>query len=92
MANDTPDPYGDDPTTTLSSDTRWTYIASVLSAIVITSLPVVIVGTGLGLMTVAGISQGWLILYSTVVLMAATWVFGEETLNAVRRARENNKE
>ena len=92
MANDTPDPYGDDPTTTLSSETRWTYIASVLSAIVIISLPILTIGTALGIMTLAGISQGWLILYSTVVLMAATWVFGEETLNAVRRARENEEQ
>lgn len=80
-------PADDDDSTTLNSEERWTYIASLLSGIVVTSLPVVIVGAGAGLLSLAGVSQGWLILYSTVVLMAATWVFGEETLNAVRRAK-----
>jgi hypothetical protein len=67
--------------------TRWKYIGTMLAGLMVVSLPVLIVGTAVGAFTLSGISQGWFMLYLTVVLMAATWAFGEETLNAVKKAQ-----
>jgi len=75
--------------TTVSSEIRWKYIGTVLSAITVTSLTVVIMLAGIGIFSLSAIGQGWALLYSTVVLMAATWVFGEKTLKAVKQARGN---
>lgn len=98
MSEDTPDgTYVDCPNcdhtidtangTTVSSEVRWKYIGTVLSTITVTSLPSIIMLAGLGIVTLGAITQGWALLYSTVVLMAATWVFGEKTLKAVQQAR-----
>ena len=100
MSDDTPDgTYIDCPNcshtidttngTTVDSEVRWKYIGTILSAVSVLSLPTIIILAGLGVMALGAISQGWALLYSTVVLMAATWVFGEKTLKAVQKARGN---
>lgn len=76
-----------DDSTTKSSMTRWEYIGTVLAAIMVTSLPVLIIGVSAGVFTLAGISQAWFGLYFLVTMMAATWAFGKETLEAVQKAR-----
>lgn len=73
--------------TTASTSTRWTYTATVLAIATVLSLPGVIIGAATGHLTLENISQGWFILYLTVVLMAATWVFGEKALKAVQEYR-----
>ena len=82
--------YSDTNEITTNSNTRWTYIGTVSAAIMLISLAVIVTATAAGLFTVAPITQGWFILYSTVTLMAATWAFGEETLKAVRRAKNGS--
>lgn len=90
MTNDTPEentdenPYND---STTSAMTRWKYIGTVLAGIMVLSLPVVIIGAALGAFTLSGISQAWFGLYFLVTMMAATWAFGKETLEAVQKAR-----
>lgn len=86
MAQDTPDADGDEDTTS-SSMTRWKYIGTILAGVMVLSLPVIVVGTALGTFTLAGISQAWFGLYFLVTMMAATWAFGKETLEAVQKAR-----
>lgn len=86
MAEDTPPDTGDD-STTMSTKARWEYIGTVLAGLMVSSLPVIIVGAALGTLTLSPIGQAWFVLYGTVTLMAATWAFGEETLNAVNKAR-----
>jgi len=76
-----------DEDTTSSSMTRWKYIGTVLSFILVVSLPALMLGAAAGLFSLAAISQGWFALYSLVVMMAATWAFGKETLEAVNKAR-----
>lgn len=78
---------GDNPDTTSSSQTRWTYIATLLAGVAVTSLPILVLGASAGLLSLTIVTQGWFVLYSTIVLMAATWTFGEETLKAVQRAK-----
>lgn len=73
--------------TTIQTERRWKYAGTVIALILIMSLPAAILGGAAGVLALGAISQGWLVLYGTVVLMAATWAFGEETLTAVRRAR-----
>lgn len=70
-----------------STQTRWEYIGTILAGVMVMSLPVLIVGTGLGTFTLTGISQAWFGLYFLVTMMAATWAFGKETLEAVQKAR-----
>jgi len=84
---DTPVSRDGDEDTTSSSMTRWKYIGTILAAAMVISLPVIIVGTALGALTLAGISQAWFGLYFLVTMMAATWAFGKETLEAVNKAR-----
>lgn len=88
MADDTPttSDTGDENTTS-SSQTRWEYIGTVLAGLMVTSLPVLMIGTAIGAFKLSGISQAWFMLYFTITLMAATWAFGEETLKAVQKAR-----
>lgn len=87
MTNDTPVDEDGDPDTTSSSMTRWKYIGTVLAGVMILSLPVIIGGAALGVLSLAGISQAWFGLYFLVTMMAATWAFGKETLEAVQKAR-----
>lgn len=92
MANDTPTcpecgAELDDETLTKSAKERWEYTGTVLALFVVLSLPLVVVLTGLSIFTLSPISQAWWALYATVVLMAATWTFGRETLKAVKEAR-----
>lgn len=76
-----------DKNTTRSSDTRWEYIGTILAGLMVTSLPVIVIGSSYGVFTLSPIGQAWFVLYAMVTLMAATWTFGEETLNAVQKAR-----
>jgi hypothetical protein len=81
------DDHHHDQDLTTSSKERWEYIGTILAGVMITSLPVLIIGTTAGILTVSTITQGWFVLYATITLMAATWAFGEETLKAVKKAR-----
>lgn len=87
MANDTPVTEDGDKDTTSSSMTRWKYIGTILAGLMIASLPAIIIGAAVGIFTLSGISQAWFGLYFLVTMMAATWAFGKETLDAVNRAR-----
>lgn len=93
MTNDTPkeDESDEDDNTTTSTRERWTYIATVLSALILITFAALLLGAAAGLFSLSAIGQGWFILYSTVVLMAATWAFGKETLEAVYEARSDSK-
>lgn len=75
--------------TTTSADRRWKYTGTVLSILLIASLPVLIIGVGVGVISLAGVSSSWWVLYTTAVLMALTWTYGKETLEAVSEARGN---
>ena len=80
-----------DEDTTSSSMTRWKYIGTILAAIMVISLPVIVLGAAAGVFSLSPIGQAWFVLYSTVTLMAATWAFGKETLEAVQQARGGGK-
>ncbi len=84
MADDTP--QTDDNSTTKSTRTRWEYIGTLLAGVMVISLPILILGAAYGPLVLAPISQGWYVLYGLVVLMAATWAFGKETLEAAKEA------
>lgn len=79
-------PQEDDNTTT-STRERWEYIGTILAGVMVLSLPALIIGAAAGALTFSGIGQAWFALYATIALMAATWAFGKETLEAVRKAR-----
>lgn len=87
MTSDTPVSDDGDSDTTSSTMTRWKYIGTILAAVAVLSLPALILGAASGMFTLTPIGQAWFVLYSTVVLMAATWAFGKETLEAVQQAR-----
>lgn len=72
---------------TTSTMERWEYIGTILATLMVASLPALIIGAAAGTFTLTGISQAWFGLYFLVTMMAATWAFGEETLNAVNKAR-----
>lgn len=96
MAKDDDTPFkwyeDDDPYTTYYSMVRWEYIGTLLSALVITSLVVITGGVTAGVFSLEGIGQMWFGLYSFVVLMAAVWTWGEETFNAIQRARGKQRD
>ena len=73
--------------TTTSIKSRWTYTGTLLAILTVPSLPLVVLLAGLGIVSLGVISQGWWIAYTTVVLMAATWTFGKETLEIVYKIR-----
>jgi len=78
---------GDGDNYTMSTRTRWEWTGTLLAFAMVLSLPVIVGLTAGGILSIGAISQGWFVLYSTVTLMAATWAFGKETLEAVREAR-----
>ena len=73
--------------TTINTNKRWKYTGTIVTSIVVLSLPILIILAGLGVVSLAAISQAWLVLYGTVTLMASTWLYGKETLEAVQDAR-----
>lgn len=73
--------------TTIKTSKRWKYTGTIVTFIVVLSLPILIILAGLGVVSLAAISQAWLVLYGTVTLMASTWLYGKETLEAVQDAR-----
>jgi len=77
----------DEDNTTTSTKERWEYTGTILALVSVFSLPIIVLLAGLGIVSLSAISQGWLILYATVVLMAATWTYGKETLEAVKQAQ-----
>ncbi len=77
----------DDSANTVSAKERWEYTGTILALIVVTSLPVTVLLSTIGVSMLSNVSQSWVILYSIVTLMAATWTFGEQTLKAVREFR-----
>lgn len=72
---------------TSSTKERWEYTGTILALLTVASLPIITLLAGLGIVTLGSISQGWWVAYTTIVLMAATWTFGKETLEAVQKAR-----
>lgn len=77
----------DEDYTTASTRTRWEGLNTILSLLLILSLVaivsfVVVTGTA-----VSALGQAWFVLYATIVLMAATWAFGKETLESVQKVR-----
>lgn len=79
--------HHDDNGTTTSTMERWEYIGTILASAMVLSLPTIVGGAALGVLSLSPIGQAWFVLYATVTLMAATWAFGEETLSAVKKAR-----
>lgn len=77
----------DEDSTTTSTRTRWEWTGTILASAMVLSLPTIVGLTAAGILTLNPISQAWFGLYFTVTLMAATWAFGKETLEAVREAR-----
>lgn len=69
--------------------TRWKYTGTVVSTLLLLSLPAVLILAGLGIVSLAALTQSLMLLYGTITLMAATWLFGQETLSAVKSARAN---
>jgi len=77
----------EDDYTTDDTRTRWEGLNTILSLMIIASLIgivtyVIVTGTAISV-----VGQAWFVLYATVVLMASTWAFGKETLDAVKKAR-----
>jgi hypothetical protein len=85
MPEDTKHHHDEDLTT--STRERWEYIGTILAAVMLFSLPTLLLGTAAGFFTISGIGQAWFGLYAVITLMAATWAFGKETLEAVHKAR-----
>lgn len=72
---------------TTSTMERWEWLGTLLASAVVLSLPTILIGAALGSLGLSPIGQSWFLLYSTVVLMATTWVFGKDTLKAVRKSK-----
>jgi hypothetical protein len=85
--DDTLDLEGDGDKYTMSTRTRWEWTGTLLAFAMVLSLPAIVGLTAAGVLSVGVITQGRFTLYATVTLMAATWAFGKETLEAVREAR-----
>jgi hypothetical protein len=76
-----------DPEFTQSTDTRWQGLNTLLAIILVASLPVIVGAALFAGVMLSTVTQPWFFLYSVVVLMAATWSFGKETLEAVQEVR-----
>jgi hypothetical protein len=85
MSDDKPTPEDRDENLTTSSRERWEYLGTVVSILILSSLVLLVLGSSYGLLSLAAIGQSWFLLYSTICLMAATWVFGKGTLKAVQK-------
>lgn len=70
---------------TTSYQERWEYLGTIASMVVLLSLIILILGSSYGILLLSAIGQSWFILYATICLMAATWIFGKGTLKAVKK-------
>jgi len=72
--------------TTTNTDTRWTYLSSAITTAVLIGF-MLIVGLGAaGVLSLSLITQQWFALVALVVGMAATWLWGTDTLEAYRNS------
>jgi len=78
------DMEGDGNYSTTDTMLRAEYLGTVLALILLGSLALLVVGAAFGIFSLSAIPQGWFLLYSTVVLIVATWTFGKDTLMAVK--------
>lgn len=81
-------PSGTSGDTTKSTDVRWEYTSTITSILLVLSLPVILIGVAVGQLSIDGISQSWFLLYMAAVLAAVVYIFGEETLAAVKKFRK----
>lgn len=75
----------DDDNTTESTETRWEYVATVLAIVIVASLPLFIALGGAGVLTLTSVPKLFVELYVLIVTVAATWTFGSDVLEAVRK-------
>lgn len=68
----------DDENLTKSKDVRWEYLSSVLTALVLTTFCILIVGAALGALSLSAIGQPWFLLFGALVTAAAGWLYGRE--------------
>lgn len=84
MPEDNDDTVDELDSVTDSTDARWAYLGSLITGIVLTGYMLIIGLTAAGFFSLAGITQPWFLLTSTVVSMAAVWLWGTDAWNAVR--------
>lgn len=85
---DSDDTAQHDPDLTVRDSVRWKYLASLITSIVLIGFMALITAAAAGVMSLGAINQAWFVLFSTVVMMAAVWLWGADTLAAVREARQ----
>jgi uncharacterized membrane protein YqjE len=83
------DEHNHDENLTTSYRERWEWIGTIMSALILVSLIVLVIGASYSIFSLSAIGQAWFTLYSIICLMAATWIFGEGTLKAVRKNTNN---
>lgn len=64
--------------TTTSDEVRWKYLASIVTALLVSSLIVLVIGSAIGVLSVGAITQAWFVLYATAVISSVAWVYGED--------------
>lgn len=69
---------------TQSTEIRWKYLASAITAVLVLVLAVLLIGAALGVLTLSVISQAWFILYATSLSVSLVWLFGADAYNAVK--------
>lgn len=77
-----------DDSLTTNRKLRWDLLASLVAGAACVSLLALIVAAALGVATLAGIPQGFFLLYATVVLTSCVWTFGAEALGKAKEAMQ----
>lgn len=72
---------------TTDRNLRWIKLNSVLTFVLVLSVPVILTFILLTGTSFAVVPQSLFLLYATLVMMATVWAYGSETLEAVREAR-----
>jgi len=71
--------------TTSDDDVRWTYLASLITALLFITLCALLIGASAGVFSLGTINQPWFLLYAMALTAASAWLWGEEMKAAWRK-------
>jgi len=70
--------------TTENDDVRWKYLNSGIAGLIMLTLVILLLGSGVGVITLAAISQAWFFLFATAVATVLVWAFGKESYQSFK--------
>jgi len=78
MSKETHQSDDDDENLTTNTAERWEYLASIITGVLVLTLSILLIGSSIGVLSLSAIPQPFFLLFSSCLLTAIVWTFGED--------------